>query len=142
MKMEITFDGFDKLVEEIDRCGGNLRQAADEALSETQRLVQTEVTKASAIYSTKGGGRKGYATGAMVKKIIKNPEVTWEGTKATVEVGFIIKDAGIHTIFLMHGTPKMQKDQKLYDAVFGEHIKNMIATAQEDIMRKYLTIGG
>lgn len=147
--MKILFDGFDQLAEEIDKAGANLKDAVDEALSETQKLVQKKVTDAAKPYASKGEKTPGkYATGDMYRAIIDKPEVEWTGMVAEVAVGFdLTAKGGFHSIYVMngtkvHGTPRVKKDQKLWNAIKGAQTKKEIAALQEEILRKYLKIGG
>lgn len=140
-KMSLTFDGFKELTEAIDKAGNDIQQAVTEALDETSKIVQQEVTSASAIYA--GSGKKGYATGAMYRAIKDAGDVSWKGKVAEVEVGFELRaggSKGYHSIFLMYGTPKIPKDSKLYNAVFGSKTKNQIHEKQEEVMAQYLKL--
>lgn len=139
-KMSIIFDGFKDLAAEIDRSGGNLKEAVDEALLETQDWIQNNVRHAAAPYA--GKGLKGYATGAMYKTTIEDGRVEWHGTVAEVSVGFNLDEpGGWHSIFIMYGTPRIKKDQKVYNAIKGKQTLEEIAQLQEEVMRKYLTLG-
>lgn len=160
-KMSITFSGFDDLMKEIERAGQRVKPAVDEALEASQKIIQKELTTAAAPYARKGGG-KGYATGKMYKAILKDPKPEWNGTVATIKVGFDLKKkGGIHSIFIMYGTArhapanqygspkkaapktiKTEKDPRVFDAVFGKRIKDEIKSKQEEILRKYLSFGG
>lgn len=140
-RMSITFKGFEKLAEDIDAIGGDLQNAVDEALTETQKLVQANVQSAAATYARKGGG-KGYATGRMYQSIIKDPQIMWKGLIAEVRVGFALyQSGGWHSIFIMYGTPRMAKNPKVYNAIKGTKTRNEIAKLQEEIMKKHLTLG-
>lgn len=144
-KMQIIFDGFAELAEQIDRAEGDLHAAVDEALTETQTLVQRELKQAAAPYAPGRPGRKGYATGAMYESIINSEPIQWAGTVATVNTGFSAaknRTGFMHSIFVMYGTPKMAKDQKVYNAIKGARIKKKIAEKQEEVLRKYLKLGG
>lgn len=139
-RMSIIFDGFKDLAEAIDRKGGDLHAAVDEALTDTQQTIQSNLLSAAAVYS--GKGRKGYATGAMYSSIIDNAQVIWKGTIAEVRVGFRLnQNGGWHSIFVMYGTPKMQKDPQVYNAIKGARVRQEIAERQEQIMEKYLSLG-
>jgi len=144
-RMQIIFDGFAELAEQIDRAEGDLHAAVDEALTETQTIVQRELKQAAAPYAPGRPGRKGYATGKMYESIIDSEPVEWAGTVATVHTGFSAaknKAGFMHSIFVMYGTPKMAKDQKVYNAIKGARVKKKIAEKQEEVLRKYLSIGG
>lgn len=143
-KMSITFDGFNDLAYQIDKAGGDLHAAVDEALSETQHLVQYNVESASVPYSQKG--RKGYATGKMYDAIIDEVQIDWSGTVATVKGGFSTKGGRtklgfMHSIFIMYGTPRIAKDQKVYNAIKGTKTKKEIAEMQQSVMEKYINLG-
>ena len=143
-KMSITFNGFAKLAEDIDAIGGDLHAAVDEALQETQSIVQDNVTSASAVYAAKG--RKGYAKGDMYNSIIQDLGIEWKGTVAEVKTGFSANGGAtwagfMHSIFVMYGTPKMAKDAKVYNAIKGSKTRKEIAEKQEEIMVKHLELG-
>lgn len=142
-RMSITFDGFEKLAAEVDRVSGQLHEAVDEALEGTFKMVQSETTSASAIYATKGGGRKGYATGKMFAAIKSDDGVQWKGSVAEVGVGFDFeKKGGYHSVFIMYGTPRIAKDSKVYNAIKGTKIRKRVYEEQEKVMKSYLAIGG
>lgn len=140
-KMSIMFDGFGDLAAQIDRSGGDLHAAVDEALTATQKLIQSNLEAASSVYASEG--RKGYATGAMYKTILQDPKITWRGEVAEVDVGFDLwENGGWHSIFIMYGTPKIAKDQKVYNAIKGAKTQKEVERIQQEIMQKYLRIGG
>lgn len=144
-KMSITFDGFAKLAEDIDAIGGDLHKAVDEALEETQFIVQNNLVTAAEVYANKGGGKKGYATGKMYNSIIQDLNIDWKGTVAEVKTGFTGEGGNfagfMHSIFVMYGTPRMAKDMKVYNAIKGTKTRKEIAKAQEEIMVKHLELG-
>ena len=137
-KMQILFDGFENLAYAIDEVGGDLQAAVDEALKETQEIAKASLLPAAAVYDRKG--LKGYATGKMYSKMIKDTSVEWEGTVASVKTGFELDGSGWHSIFVMYGTPKMGKDPKIYNALKGTKLRKEIAEAQEKIMLKHLDL--
>lgn len=142
-RMSITFDGFEKLAEDIDAIGGDLHAAVDEALEETQFIVQDNLTSAAEVYQH--GGRKGYATGKMYNSIIQDLRINWKGMIAEVNTGFTGNGghfAGfMHSIFVMYGTPRMAKDPKVYNAIKGTKTRKQIAEKQEEVMVKHLKLG-
>lgn len=140
-KMSIIFDGFEDLAASIDRIGGDLHAAVDEALTATQQMIQDNLTSAAAPYAAKG--RKGYAKGNMFKTILKDKRITWQGEVAEVDVGFdLLAKGGWHSIFLMYGTPRISKDQSIYNAIKGTKTKQAIEKLQQEIMQKHLELGG
>lgn len=139
-RMSITFDGFKDLAYQIDKCSDNLETAVEDALLQTQAWIQNNLRVQAAPYA--GKGVKGYATGHMYQTIIEDGKVDKTGTVYEVRVGFDLgADDGFHSIFVMYGTPRMAKDQKIYDAIRGTKVKKEIAELQEQVMRKYLVLG-
>jgi len=140
-KMTILFSGFEDLAADVDRSGGDLEKAVDEALQETAKYIQSQVESAAAPYAAKG--LKGYATGRMYSAIIKDNMVYWNGNIAEVGVGFSLDESsGWHSIFIMYGTPRMAKDTKVYNAIKGAKTKKEIEKIQQEVMQKYLKLGG
>ena len=140
-KMHIISKGFEDMAEQIDRMGNDLRQAVTEALQETQNLVQAKVSTAAGVYA--GSGRKGYATGDMYSSIGAVDPLKWEGDSATIGVGFKLSaGGGWHSIFIMYGTPKISKDTAVYNAIRGSATRAEIERKQEEVLRKYMSIGG
>ena len=138
-RMSILFDGFDDLAAEIDRAGGDLTAAVEDALQQTQEFIQNGLTMAAAPYN--GKGLKGYATGKMFGSIVDDRKIYFKGNVAEVRVGFEL-DKGFHSIFIMYGTPRIKKDQKIYNAIKGTKTQKEIAELQEMVLRKYLNLGG
>lgn len=139
-RMSIVYEGFGDMLERIDRMGHDLKVAASEALEETQQLVQAKTTAAAGIYA--GSGRKGYATGDMFGAIGAVDPLEWAGDVATIGVGFKLPaGGGWHSIFIMYGTPKISKDTAVYNAIRGSATKAQIAQKQEEVLRRYLSIG-
>lgn len=139
VKMQLLFDGFKDLAADIDRAGGNMEAAVNDALVQTQSLIQQNLVTSAAPYSAKG--RKGYATGAMYGTIIADGAVSWAGSVATVDTGFRIRESGgWHSIFVMYGTPKMAKDSAVYNAIKGSATQAQIRKLQEEIMMEHLKL--
>ena len=144
-KMQILFDGFENLAYAIDEAEKDLHAAVDEALTETAEIVKANLTPAAAVYGAKG--RKGYATGKMLESMIKDTRIDWSGMVAEVGVGFSTNNyttyvGFMHSIFVMYGTPRYKKDQKIYNAIRGTKVKKEIAAKQEEVMQKHLQLGG
>ena len=144
-KMSITFDGFNDLAAAIDRADGDLKEAVNEALTETSDVVKANLIPAAAIYDIKG--LKGYATGKMYRSILKDTKINWQGTVAEVHTGFSTNGGStlagfMHSIFVMYGTPRMAKDPNIYNAIKGIRTRKEIAKVQEEIMQKHLKLTG
>lgn len=130
--MSITFKGFDILAEQLDRVSGNIKPAVDESLKQTQNLIQNQIKPTMKPHKR---------SGRTEKSIIKDLPVHWLGNIAEIDVGFKIRDGGFPSIFLMWGTPRMNKDVKLYNAIRGAKTKREIKRVQMEIMEKYISLG-
>lgn len=134
-KFGVTFDGFNELMTELDGLEGDLKQVTTECLEVAHKTVTPKVHEAM---------RKHHQTGDTERSIKDNSKVVWDGSTASVDVGFKISDGGLPSIFLMYGTPKMKKDTKLYNSIYGKKIRDEIAEKQQDILNKAINkrLGG
>lgn len=134
-RMSIMFDGFSELARMVDQVNPSaLKPAVDKALTETGKYVQNQVNQATLPYAH--GGLKGYATGEMFQALKKDNPVIWKTPYiAEVSVGFNLNEkGGFHSIFVMYGTPRMAKDQKLYNSIKGIRTKKEVENIQKEIL--------
>lgn len=123
-KITIDFKVFEKYAEELDKLGGDLRAVTEDILQESHDIVTTETERAM---------QKHNKSGKTERSILRNEKVKWEGNIASINVGFDIANGGLPSIFLMYGTPRhepnhpgTEKDQALYDAIYGTKIKRRL----------------
>ena len=126
-KLTIDFDGFDILQKRLTELGGDAKQAAENALVESHKIVTQKVTAAMV---------KHRESGDTADAIISAPAVKWTGDTAAVDVGFDIIGGGLPSIFLMYGTqlhgqPHITPDRNLYNAVYGAQTRKEIRAVQE-----------
>jgi hypothetical protein len=126
-KLTIDFDGFDILQKRLTELGGDAKQAAENALVESHKIVTQKVTAAMV---------KHRESGDTADAIISAPVVKWTGDTAAVDVGFDIVGGGLPSIFLMYGTqlygqPHITPDRNLYNAVYGAQTRKEIRAVQE-----------
>lgn len=120
-------------VARFDGYESELKRAIEAALIATK----TEITK-----NLRKDMAKHRKTGDTEKSIDKNYRVKWEGMKATIDIGFKFPE-GLPSIFLMYGTPKMPKDRKLYNDIYGAATKRKAKEVQAEAFEKVLRrIGG
>lgn len=129
-KISVEFDGFEMLEEEFEAILGDLDKIVSEGLKEAHGIITGKAKPAI---------RKHRRTGVTENSLIVNPTVSWRGMSASTEVGFRIHDGGQPSIYLMYGTPRMNKDQELYDAFHGTSTAESIEKAQRDIIEKYMS---
>lgn len=126
-KFQVEFDGFDQMLAKLKRLEGDAKGVTEEALKETFRVVTKKAEAAIKLHRE---------TGETEASLRQKPQIKWQGSVGTVHVGFDIKGGGLPSIFLMYGTPRMEKDQKLYNAFYGAATKREIHAAQEEIFFK------
>ena len=123
-KMKIEFEGFDEVIKRLTRLDGNIKATTEKALEKSNRIVREKAGAAMNPHN------ESYAT---IRSLKSDAKVEWAGTTATMPVGFDISKGGLAHIFLMYGTPKMKKDQKLYNAFYGTATRNEIRKVQEEV---------
>lgn len=129
MKLEIA--GLDKLLERVDKLGGQSREMCEQALIETHRIVTQKAEEGMSPSNLAAGGK--YSSGKTLRSLQYNADVEWSGDIASIKVGFDIEHGGLASIFLMYGTPRMEKDKALYNAFYGAETKKQIIEAQENV---------
>lgn len=130
-KMQILFNGFETLAETLDKISNDIKPATSEALKETQKFIAPKLHKAMQPH---------HRTGKTEKSIIDAAKIEENGNKLSIDVGFRIRQGGMPSIFLMHGTPRMEKDTRLYNALYGVKTRREIKELQTKIMNKYINL--
>ena len=135
-KIGLQFSGLDKMIERLEAAQANIKDATEAALKSSKQIVNQQLTKDTVNANFPAGGK--YATGALKKSIDKDFNVKWEGMTASLKIGYDFKKSGMASVFLMYGTPKMPKVQKLYDDIYGNATKRKVANAQREAMQKVI----
>ena len=131
-KMKLEISGINELMQRIDKLGGDSKEIAEKALRETHRIVTEQAEAAMDKGNLPAKGK--YSAGETLKSLIRTPNITWNGSVASVDVGFRISENDFTSILLIYGTPKTKKVQKLYNAFYSKRIKDEIRKAQEDVL--------
>lgn len=127
-KISLDFPGLEEYAEKLDRLGGDyLKKAVEKSLEKTKDLINEQLHEQM---------KKHHRTGNTERSIMDQARVEWSGTMLSIDVGFDISHGGLPSIFLMYGTPKMPKDQRLYNAVYGAATKRKVKQLQEDIFNE------
>jgi len=133
-KIGLQIEGFEELIERLDVNGGNVKDTVEKCLEVAHETITPRLRQDMA---------KHHRSGRTEKAIVAKPHVKWEGTTASIDIGFDLPE-GLASIFLMYGTPRMKKDTKLYNDIYGNKVKKEIAEKQEEIFQKEFSkmIGG
>ena len=122
-KLAIEFDGFERMMKGLEKLEGNVEKAAEEGLKKAKEHVTSNLRQ---------GMAKHNRTRATVSSLDESMRTEWIGKTAVIHVGFNIRNGGLPSIFLMYGTPRMAKDQNLYNAILGKKAAREV----QDILEK------
>ena len=128
-RLSLNFDGMDEIIKQYEDMGGNLKTAVESALKATHALVTPKLEAAIKPHKQ---------TGDTEASLGRNPEIEWDGVKAAVPVGFKIRNGGLASIFLMYGTPRMQPDKALYNAIYGASTLKEVSQKQAEVFDKLI----
>ena len=135
LKLELS--GFKELLTKLDKLGGDVPGVVDDALTQAAGTIADDTLEALADANLPAGGKFSgdkFSGSDTKAAIVTNPRVEWQGTTASVGVGFDYGEPGAGG-YLITGTPKMKPDyalQKMYKK------KGYMQKIQDD-MRKTVT---
>lgn len=133
-KIKLEFSGFKEMAEKLDKINGDLKKTSEEALLKSKTVVTQNLLKVTNKSNYPAHGK--YSHGGTRHSIDTDKNVNWQGSTASIPVGFDMTKSGLTSIFLMYGTPKMPKVQPIYDAVYGSKTKSQIKKIQQEIFAK------
>ena len=136
-KIGLQVSGLDEYMAKLDEIGGSkaIKKGVEKGLIEAKKIgtpkIQASISKLPA------GGK--YSTGKTEKSLDTNLTVDWEGTAASIDVGFNLKESGDTSIFLMHGTPINAPIKGLKTAVYGQKTQKEIKAAEIKAINEVIT---
>lgn len=125
--MDLKFKGFELYAKRLEELGGNVQETAEKALIKSKEHINPKLHKIM---------DKHHRTGDTEGSIDESTDVKWSGTMGKLPVGFNIESGGLPSIFLMYGTPKMKKDQALFNALFGSRTKKEVSEIQQEVFNE------
>ncbi len=128
-KIGLKFEGLEELAGKFEALERSVKPAAENALKASKAAVTPEIDKAIS---------KHKLTGGTAKSLDRKVQVDWNGTTASVDIGFHIRAGGLPSVFLMYGTPRVKKDTALYRSVYGSKTKKLIAETQKEVFQKMI----
>lgn len=134
-KFAFRFDEMEDLADKIEKMGGSLQAAADDALRKTHDFITPKLDT---------GIARHHVSGDTEESLVHSPAIAWESPLlAKVSIGFDLKDGGLPSIFLMWGTPRrkasdMPVDKALKNAAFGPAVKREVAKIQREALEAFL----
>jgi hypothetical protein len=135
-KIGLQVEGFDEYMAKLDELGGSaaIKRGVERALIVSKEHVNPKIEAAMA--KLPAGGK--YSTGDTKRSIDKEMTVEWDGTTASIKVGFDFKKSGMKSIYLMYGTPKMPPVSGLKAAIYGSKTNKELAELQGDELDKVI----
>lgn len=133
-RVGLQFSGFLEMAEKLDKLEGDLKKTTEDALRKSKAVVTTNLLEATQKSNYPAHGK--YSTGGTRHSINAKKNVNWEGMIGEIKVGFDFEKSGLKSIFLMYGTPRMQKVQAIYDAVYGRKTKTQVNKVQKEVFQE------
>lgn len=130
-KMTSEFEGFEEVIKQMEQLNGNIKEITEQGLKETHKIITKK--EEEAVQKTNLPAKGKYSTGLTKKSMKKEADITWNGTEASVEVGFSISKGGLASIFMIYGTPRYMKNQKMYNAFWSKKTHDEVIEKQEEI---------
>lgn len=121
-KLGINIEGFPELLQRFNKLGLDYKKPLEDAVISQTKEISKNLHRDM---------KKHYRTGKTESSIV-DEKPQWEGSMLTTQFGFNIKEGGLPSIFLMYGTPRMKKDTKLYNDVYGKAVKDGLRDAIEN----------
>lgn len=141
-KIGLQVAGFEEYMAKLDQIGGSaaMKKGVEQALKASKELVNPKLEAAMATPNLPAHGK--YSTGRTKESIDRDNTVTWEGMRATIDVGFDLEKSGMTSIFLMYGTPKHKPPMKavkgLKQAIYGKKAQTEIGEVQAEVLNKVI----
>lgn len=130
-KIGIEFEGFDEVVAKLKKLNGNVKELTNKGLKETHKIITEKAEEAVKKSNLPAKGK--YSKGDTAKSLKREANIEWNGTLASVSVGFSIREGGLASIFMIYGTPRYMKNQKMYNAFWSKKTHNEVLEVQEKI---------
>lgn len=134
-KIGLKFDGLEEMIANLEKIQGDLKSTTEKALKASKERVNAELRQVTIPANYPAHGK--YSTGKTAQSIDTDMSVSWEGTTASIKIGYDMQISGMTSIFLMYGTPRhkppMKAVRKMYNAIYGSKMKKEIAEIQREV---------
>jgi HK97 gp10 family phage protein len=123
--------GIDEYLKKIEAMGRNVDEAVNEAIKESARPIQNEITYWAAMHSNPE-----FTTGAVLKGSVASP-VQRDGNFIYVDVGIDTSKSinSWHAVFIEYGSPTQSPDPGIRRAF--ESYKNDVKKIQRKVLKKW-----
>lgn len=136
--IQLNLEGFDELLEKIEKLGGSIQSAVDTCMRQSAQIQQKEL---------KAQMQKSKVDGKLINRM-PPPQISWDYGQCTARVGYKkgkynpddLSD-GYKVVFLNYGTPRREPSQ-MRALGFLKRAKNkarpQIKKLQEETLNKIL----
>lgn len=114
--IRLNLKGFEKMLEEIERAGGDIESSTEEAIRKSAACVEDELQKACAQSNVPESVSRGIRT-----------DIMWSGNRCMAQVGWELGSynphnigTGYKAIFLNYGTPKRSVREEGVRVILGD----------------------
>lgn len=122
---KVGFEGIEEAIERLEKLGGNVEEATEEALNQTYDYITPKLKEELSKYKVRTGG--------MTDSFRKNEKVEWYGFMAQIKAGFDY-DISDHALYhMITGTPYMEPNKNLYNALYGAKTKSEVQKIQKEV---------
>ena len=135
-RASLDYSGMDKLMGDIIKAGGNIEEAAKDALKITHKHVTGKIEKAMPKHTINDKPVDWDHTGETKESLIKEADIEFSNGVGQVVAGFDFPGAAS---YLIRGTPRMQPDPKLEQAMGGKNVRRQVHELQEEAFEDYLS---
>lgn len=133
--LNLDTKNIEQLILKLDELEGDVKNAVEDSLTQAAETITDDTIDAMHESNLPAGGK--YSDGDTKASIVKNPKVIWEGTKASVAVGFDYDKPGAGG-YLITGTPRMRPVQPLNVIYTGKRYMTDIRKDMEAVMQDYI----
>lgn len=137
-KIGLQVKGFEEYMAKLDEVGGSaaMKRGVESALIASKKYVTPLIEQAMATSNLPAKGE--YATGLTKDSIDREMKVYYDGITSFVKVGFDFDKAGLTSIFLMYGTPRMSPVNGLKNAIYGAKTQKQIGEIQAEKLNEVI----
>lgn len=133
--LKLDVSGFAPMLRNLERIGGNVRQAVSDALEQVSETITEDTTDAMSPSFLPAHGK--FSRGNTIESIVDDSTVHWEGYSGWVAVGFDFSQNGAGG-FLITGTPRMQPNKELRRMYKGKKYMRYIQEGMSDVIFDYI----
>lgn len=130
--LRLDMSGFSELLTQLDELGGEIEKVVEDALMQAGETIGDDtydVVSKKANLPAKGK----HSFDKTQKAVIRHPKVEWQGTVASIGVGFDYSKNGAGGL-LISGTPKMKPVAGLQDIYKRKKYMRFIQSGMSDIV--------